>query len=183
MFSLLELAFLPVAGLHCKDKKYRNFETNIPRKGISRPQSQFSHSCVCEQFIYSHDWSAYFCCRKIYMWTNPGNIAHRQMNVEIGTQASHFLFWEHIILIFIEECAIYTAFHLSKIHCLTGFYIEIQTKAKRLQNFFTNFFFEKFRCYTKKTQKLVYVPLEGRKRKAELNPDRILSFKKICNGG
>ncbi len=30
---------------------YRNFETNIPRKGISGSQSQFPHSCVCERFI------------------------------------------------------------------------------------------------------------------------------------
>jgi hypothetical protein len=39
--------------------KYQNFETNIPRKGISGSQSQFQHSCVCERFIYSHDRSAY----------------------------------------------------------------------------------------------------------------------------
>jgi len=39
--------------------QYRKFETNIPRKGILRPQSQFPHSCVCERFIYYHDWSAY----------------------------------------------------------------------------------------------------------------------------
>ncbi len=32
--------------------KYRNFETNIIRKGISGSQSQFLHSCVCEWFIY-----------------------------------------------------------------------------------------------------------------------------------
>jgi hypothetical protein len=37
--------------------KYRNFETNIPRKGISGSQSQFPHSYVCERFIYSHDRS------------------------------------------------------------------------------------------------------------------------------
>ncbi len=37
----------------------RKFETNIPRKGIARPQSQFPHSCVCERFIYSQDRSAY----------------------------------------------------------------------------------------------------------------------------
>jgi hypothetical protein len=28
--------------------KCRKFETNIPRKGISGPQSQFTHSCFCE---------------------------------------------------------------------------------------------------------------------------------------
>jgi hypothetical protein len=31
---------------HCKEK-CRKFEANIPRKGISEPQSQFPHSCVC----------------------------------------------------------------------------------------------------------------------------------------
>ncbi len=44
---------------HTAKTKYRNFETNIPRKGISGFQSQFPHSCVCERFIYSHDRSAY----------------------------------------------------------------------------------------------------------------------------
>ncbi len=39
--------------------QYRKFETNIPRKGIARPQSQFTHSCVCERFIYSRDRSAF----------------------------------------------------------------------------------------------------------------------------
>jgi hypothetical protein len=50
--------------------KYRNFETNIPRKGISGSQSQFPHSCVCERFIYSHDRSPYiFCWRKYVDWS------------------------------------------------------------------------------------------------------------------
>ncbi len=39
--------------------QYRKFETNMPRKGIVRPQSQFPHSCVCERFIYSQDLTAY----------------------------------------------------------------------------------------------------------------------------
>ncbi len=39
--------------------KYRNFETNIPRKEISGSQSQFPHSCVTERFIYSHHCSPY----------------------------------------------------------------------------------------------------------------------------
>jgi hypothetical protein len=32
----------------------------IPFLGIARPQTQFSHSCVCEWFIYSQDLSTYF---------------------------------------------------------------------------------------------------------------------------
>ncbi len=32
----------------------------IPFLGIARPQSQFSHSCVCERFRYSQDRSTYF---------------------------------------------------------------------------------------------------------------------------
>ncbi len=39
--------------------QYQKFETNIPRKGIARPQSQYPQSCVSQRFIYSHDWSAY----------------------------------------------------------------------------------------------------------------------------
>ncbi len=40
------------------------FETNISRKGIVLPQSQFPHSCVCERFIYSHDLICLLFCRK-----------------------------------------------------------------------------------------------------------------------
>ncbi len=48
-------------ALGCTAKiQYRKFETNIPSKGLARPQSQFPNSFVCERFIYSHDRSAYF---------------------------------------------------------------------------------------------------------------------------
>jgi hypothetical protein len=57
---------------HTAKTKCRKFETNIPRKGISGPQSQFPHSCVCERIIYSHDGSA--CSAGGYMLTDPGNI-------------------------------------------------------------------------------------------------------------
>jgi hypothetical protein len=39
---------------------YRKFETNIPKNETARPCSQFLHSCICERFIHSYDWSAYF---------------------------------------------------------------------------------------------------------------------------
>jgi hypothetical protein len=67
--------------------QYRKFKTNITRKGIVRPQSQFLHACVYERYICSHDRSAYSAAGN--MWIDPGNILidHRHMNVEIGTQA------------------------------------------------------------------------------------------------
>ncbi len=82
--------------------QYRKFETNIPRKGIARPQSQFPHSCVWERFIYSHKSVCLFCCRKI---CRPGNIwiAHRHMNVKIWSEAVQFLIWENINGIFVAE--------------------------------------------------------------------------------
>jgi hypothetical protein len=36
------------------------FTVCIPFLGIARPKSQFPHSCVGEQFIYSKDWFTYF---------------------------------------------------------------------------------------------------------------------------
>jgi hypothetical protein len=56
---------------HTAKTKCRKFETNIPRKGISGPQSQFPHS-VCERIIYSHDGSASSAGGN--MQTDPGNI-------------------------------------------------------------------------------------------------------------
>jgi hypothetical protein len=44
--------------VHTAKTKYRNSETNIPRKGISGSQSQFPHSCVSDLYVYFHNRSA-----------------------------------------------------------------------------------------------------------------------------
>jgi hypothetical protein len=80
----------------------RQAKTDIPRKGIVRPQSQFPHSCVCERFIYSHDLSAYSAARK-YVDRSCEYI--NRSNVEIGTQVTQFLFWEYINGIFVAVYA------------------------------------------------------------------------------
>ncbi len=43
--------------MHC-NCTLPKFETNIPRNETAWPRSQLLHSCICEQFIYSHDRSA-----------------------------------------------------------------------------------------------------------------------------
>jgi hypothetical protein len=50
----------------------RQFRLYIPFLGIARPQIQFPHSCVCEQFIYSQDQSTYFIQQN--RQTHRGNI-------------------------------------------------------------------------------------------------------------
>jgi hypothetical protein len=55
---------LILSGMHTARTKYQKFETNIPRKGTVRLQSQFVHIYFGERFIYSSDRSAYFSAGK-----------------------------------------------------------------------------------------------------------------------
>jgi hypothetical protein len=57
--QVMALCRQPPLGDSTAKTQYRKFETNIPRKGIARPQFQFPHSCVCERFIHSHNRSDY----------------------------------------------------------------------------------------------------------------------------
>ncbi len=86
----------------CTEKtQYRKLETNIPRKGTARSQSQFLHSCFCERFIYSQERSAYILLQE-NRWTDRGNIyVHRSLTdtlmwEETRTEVAQFLFWENI---------------------------------------------------------------------------------------
>ncbi len=63
----------------------RKFHLCIPFLGIARPQSQFPHSCVCERVICSQDRSTYFLQQNGQIDCGNISIAHRHMNVEIGT--------------------------------------------------------------------------------------------------
>jgi hypothetical protein len=54
-------------NVHCafvKGALQRNMNLCITQKGIARPQSPFSHSCVCERSIYSHGRPTYFTAAK-----------------------------------------------------------------------------------------------------------------------
>jgi hypothetical protein len=59
-----------------------NCETNIPRKGIARPPSQFPHSYVCERFIYIPMISGLPVLLQENMWTDPWEYINRSQTHE-----------------------------------------------------------------------------------------------------
>jgi hypothetical protein len=87
---------------HTAKNQYWKFETNIPRKGIGRPQSQCPHSCVCERFTYSifPPSICLFCCRKYFDQSREYINRSQTHACEIGTEAAEFPKKEYINGIF-----------------------------------------------------------------------------------
>ncbi len=73
--------------------QYRKFETSIPRKGITWPQSKFPDSCVCVRYLYSHDRSVYSAAGKYVdqSWENKSLTDTWVWKLGMRPRASSFL--------------------------------------------------------------------------------------------
>jgi hypothetical protein len=70
----------PVKTLYCTGNPIYIFPRNetyklkLCRNETVQPRSQLLHSCICEQFIYSQDQSAYLAADQSWEYTNSSQI-------------------------------------------------------------------------------------------------------------
>jgi hypothetical protein len=79
-----------VSLVKCKDT-IQKIEIEIPKTGIARSLSQFSHLCVCGRFIYSYRSGCLFCCRKI---CRP----ILRITTNLGSNSPYNINYQHIFL-------------------------------------------------------------------------------------
>ncbi len=71
--------------------------------------SQFPHSCICDRFIYAHDWSAYFAAAKLTDWSLKKHKLLTDIWMWKLGMRPQFHFWEYYNRIFDKVQAIFVS--------------------------------------------------------------------------
>ncbi len=87
----------PNTALHCEDTITKIWNNYSQKRNSARSLCPNFHIHVYVSDLYISTISLPILLQE-NMWTDHGNIliAHRHMNVEIGTDAGQVLFWEYI---------------------------------------------------------------------------------------